>query len=166
MGIVPHYLANRYQKQVMSDPEFDSLTWEIFLKDEELDCEESKKIILDFFIPYKVRIQNWIVNQDCFEQRYSYSYDFQQGSTSSMIYWSEDVQTWEMPTGIPEWFIIAFPDVAKWIATEEGMSAINRIYGDAEDDEMSDANGYAKKSVLKTMIDLYIKHGHKLETAK
>lgn len=121
----------------------------------------------NLMIPFKVDINKFIVNMDCFRNSYSYSYTHSQASTHSMVFFAEHIKSYELPLGIPDWFYGAFPDVAYWIIKENGLSTIEKELPELNDEDSIDP--VSKKlsvKLLKKVIDLYLKRKSRfLETS-
>lgn len=133
---------------------FDRNTW----KKAQEDYSNSayfREGIAKLMIPYRIDIKKYNVNLDCFKNRYSYSHKYSQGSTFSMIHLAEDIESWNLPLGYPDWFYAAFPDVVCWLLTKEGLDVAEQHFGAADD--ITDPNsGKFKVDVLKAMIELYL----------
>lgn len=117
-------------------------------------------------IPYKIDINKFIVNMDCFRNSHSYSYTHSQSSTKSMFFFAEQINSWELPLGFPDWFYGAFPDVAFWIIKENGLEVIDEELPELNDGSLIDPiSNKIRVSNLKKVIDLYLRESRKqLET--
>lgn len=117
-------------------------------------------------IPYKIDINKFIVNMDCFRNSHSYSYTHSQASTKSMVFFAEQINSWELPLGFPDWFYGAFPDVAYWIIKENGLEDISEELPELNDGSLIDPiSNKIRVSNLKKVIDLYLRKSRKqLET--
>ena len=124
-----------------------------------------KSAINDLFIPYKIKLSTYLINKDCFEQRYSYSYKFKHGSTFSMVHWAETVNLYDLPLGFPHWFYHAFPDVAKWASEDRSAKTVLKPLFDKYDSmqnfDIHDSDGRLTIYVLKRIVDLYVNTTHK-----
>ena len=110
----------------------------------------------NLMIPYKISCKKFLVNMDCMSNGYSYSFNYSQASTFSMVFFAEGIKSWELPLGFPDWFYWAFPDVAYWLIKENGMDVIMKRFKNLGEDEISDpSNGRIKISLLKEFIELY-----------
>jgi len=118
-------------------------------------------------IPYKINFQKFLVNMDCMQNGHSYSYNYSQGSTFSMIYFAEEINSWELPLGFPDWFYWAFPDVVYWIIKEDGVKEMHAQFENLSETELIDSSeGRFRIKVLKDIIDLYrSKTGRRLEVS-
>jgi len=118
-------------------------------------------------IPYKINFQKFLVNMDCMQNGHSYSYNYSQGSTFSMIYFAEEINSWELPLGFPDWFYWAFPDVVYWIIKEDGVKEMHAQFENLSETELIDSSeGRFRIKILKDIIDLYrSKTGKKLEVS-
>ena len=107
-------------------------------------------------IPNKINFQKFIVNMDCMQNRHSYSYNYSQGSTFSMIYFAEEINSWELPLGFPEWFYWAFPDVVYWIIKDGGAKEMHEKFKNLSETELIDSSeDRFKITILKEIVDLY-----------
>ena len=121
----------------------------------------------NLMIPYKVNFQKFLVNMDCMQNGHSYSYNYAQASTFSMVFFAEEINSWELPLGFPEWFYWAFPDVTYWIIKDNGANEIGNIMGNLSDNELIDSSeGRFRIRILKEIIELYkSKTGRRLEVS-
>jgi len=103
---------------------------------------------------------------DCFRNSHSYSYTHSQASTKSMVFFAEQINSWELPLGFPDWFYGAFPDVAYWIIKENGLEDISEELPELNDGSLIDPiSNKIRVSNLKKVIDLYLRKSRKqLET--
>ena len=109
-------------------------------------------------IPYKIDINKFIVNMDCFRNSHSYSYTHAEASARSMIFFAEHINSWEIPTGFPDWFYGAFPDVAYWIIKDNGIDTISNELPELNDGDLVDpAINKIRVRNLKKVIDLYLR---------
>lgn len=122
--------------------------------------------IRTLIIPFKVSPKKFAINADCMEIGNTYSYNYCSGCTLSMQEWCLMPQ-WNRPMGFPDWFLIAFPDVALWLQHQDGRNFANSNFGDIPDSEIMDKNvGRFKISFLKQLIEAYLKRKKlPLETA-
>lgn len=121
----------------------------------------------NLMIPYKINFNKFVVNMDCMQNGHSYSYNYSQGSTFSMIYFAEDINSWELPLGFPDWFYWAFPDVVYWIIKDNGAKEIDEKFNNLSEIELIDSSeGRFRIKILKAIIDLFIsKTGKRLEVS-
>ena len=128
--------------------------------------EKLKGAVMELFIPYKIDITKYSINEDCFKREDSYDYETRQYCTTSLAYWIERLKNEDMPMGFPGWFYPAFPDVAKWTQTPEAriflepMFEFNKPY--LEDRSDGKLSLYILKKVVSTFI---ISTGKKLEVS-
>ena len=118
-------------------------------------------------IPYKINFQKFLVNMDCMQNGHSYSYNYSQGSTFSMIFFAEEINSWELPLGFPDWFYWAFPDVVYWIIKDDGARFMHEKFEKLSEAELIDTSeGRFRIRILKDIIDLYrSKTGRRLEVS-
>lgn len=130
------------------------------------ETEKMKKAILELFIPYRIDVTKYGINEVCFLQEDSYDDETKQYCTASMTYWIERFSIDDVPMGFPGWFYPAFPDVARWTQTFEARYLLEPIFelnkGHLEDS----SDGRLRLPVLKSLIEAYIGcTGKKLEVS-
>lgn len=60
------------------------------------------------------------------------------------------------PLGFPNWFIIAYPDVASWVREQGNMqSFFRKIFGKVTEDQLLDEEQYLKCEYLRGLVDAY-----------
>lgn len=111
----------------------------------------------------------FVVNMDCFGSRNSYSYKYGMKCSQYMIYFCEEIPTYDLPLGFPYWFYWAFPDVAFWIIERNGIKTIKEIIPELEEMSHDEMNDYStgRKGVpvlLNKLVDCYLNNiSNKLE---
>lgn len=146
---------------------FNKSKWEKLQEDYSIQAY-FREGIAKLMIPFKIDIKKFCVNLDCFENRYSYSYKYGQGSTFSMISLAEAIDTWNLPLGYPNWFYAAFPDVVCWLLTKEGFDAVDQQCRAINDTEAVDPNSRKLKvDILRLLVDNYLEvKSKKLEVSR
>ena len=89
--------------------------WNDVLKREEID-EQTKFIIKKFFIADNISLEKYSQNQIAYSTYVSHGKYFAKDltSTPSLEFASDPLNSGR---AIPDWFIIAYPDVIKWMTT-------------------------------------------------
>ena len=128
--------------------------WKAVLNDNSIDYK-FRNAVSELFIPNKISYKKYLINQDCFNNRHSYSYKYSHGSTYNMIYWAEHIEMYNLPLGYPHWFYYAFPDVATWAMSNEGRAILGPLFEDIDDNDFVDSDRRMKISIMKKMIDAY-----------
>lgn len=123
--------------------------------------------IRTLIIPYKVSLKWFTINAECLESGNTYNSNFYTGCTLSMQDWCDKPSCFR-PVGFPDWFLIAFPDVALWMQGARGKNYYCKHFDDIPESEVIDQNNHRFKiSFLKKLIDAYIATEKlPLETAK
>lgn len=110
--------------------------------------------ITELFIPYKISIVKFNVNLDATSDPYRYFiYDENTLFSKSLRTFQQD------PTlkafGYPDWFYLAFPDVAIWAIRGDGNKTIKEQFKDLSENDLV-SNRSIRLEHLKTIISLYI----------
>lgn len=112
-----------------------------------------RSAISELFIPYKISIKKFHVNQDATSDPFRYlMYDtntlfsktlkiFQQNPTLKAV-------------GYPNWFYLAFPDVALWAIKGNGNKIIKEQFNNLSEDELISDN-IIRLKYIKKIINLY-----------
>lgn len=123
------------------------------------------EIITEMFIPFNINLNKLTINTDCFENRTILSNEYSRYCTPSMEEWCL-MPLHNLPLGIPDWFYPAFPEVATWIGTPEAGKYIDSITEGKNSYELNDRNNKIRMSILRQMVESYIKvTGKRLEVA-
>lgn len=122
--------------------------------------DELKRVILKFFIPYKISLLKVKLNRDFLSNPYAYLYEDTEIVAPSLVMLKKE--TLVLPPGYPDWFYAGFPDVAWWMIEGSGTKLIYEKEG-IPPSELMDGN-HLKDNVIKEFIDKYLSEtGNKLE---
>lgn len=132
--------------------------WEQFAN----DCDTPnffKTIILDFFIFYEISFLKYSINNDATSDPFRYlMYDTNTLFSSSLKAFQEE--TTMKAVGYPNWFYLAFPDVAMWAIKGEGNKIIKEQLSNLSEKEVI-FNNVIRNEHLKTIINLYKQNSKK-----
>lgn len=121
-----------------------------------IESEKMKRVILLLFIPYKIDVEKYGINEDCFLKKDSYNYQTRKYCTTSLPYWIERAKNDDLPMGFPTWFYAAFPDVAKWTQTSEARVFLEPLFEENKDLLEDPSDGRLRVFIFKKMIDAFL----------
>jgi len=121
-------------------------------------AEQFEHYAREFFIPDSIAPAKYLANVASLIQQPNEEGDIEPTASAAKM-----SQSPERPQGFPVWFLAAYPDVALWFSSQEGL---DRTTLDAEVTRRSttegfpvshlvDEHGFFAHAVLRTMIDLY-----------
>lgn len=139
--------------------ELNSIKWNQFLDNPETSSD-LKDLIIHFLDPYKISPMKFIMHLEASSSGNYYGYgDYLSPNTVGFLTGSLN-----KAMGYPDWFYLAFPDVAKWAIDGSGMEIIEKQFAHLPEDECIDSStGTLKESLLKKIIEAYLNCGHELE---
>ena len=108
--------------------------------------------ITKLMLPYKIDMDLFETNIDCFNTRSSQSCKTGKSCTNSLVNILNE--RFNLPLGYPNWFYAAFPDVASWLITDEGMSYLKNSFSDS-DDIVDSESDKVKIDILRQLVEVY-----------
>jgi uncharacterized protein (TIGR02145 family) len=133
-----------------------------FLSTDKID-DKFKEVIRDFFIPFKISPLKFALNKDYYEDLappYSFGLlndgtvtgDYPKHIAPSLHFIKQNPM--EMAMGYPEWFYMAFPDVAIWAIKGESVSLLKEKFKNVPIEEFIDNKSIRNKYLIE-IIKLY-----------
>ena len=108
--------------------------------------------ITKLMLPYKIDMDLFETNIDCFNTRSSQSRKTGESCTNSLIYILNE--RFNLPLGYPNWFYAAFPDVTSWLITDEGMNYLKKSFSNS-DDIVDSESDKVKVDILRQLVEVY-----------
>ena len=122
-----------------------------------------KTIIRDFFIYYKIDPVKYSINMDATADPYRFlMYEDEPLFSKSLQEFQKRPSLKAL--GYPDWFYLAFPDVALWALDGLGVEVIRKEFSHFTEEMLIDLNRrQIKEQHLKRVIDLYLLEDNLLE---
>ena len=147
------YKSGVIPEEILEDDNLDK--YNLLLQDEKTS-DFLKSLIKYFLVPYKISLLKFTLNKEYYEN--PYPIDF----TNNHIYISPSLKKikklkenpFNIPLGYPNWFFIAFPDVALWAFEGEGLKLIKNRFKNIPEDELVDGK-HISPDLLDDIIKLY-----------
>jgi len=144
--------SNAEEHQIMSEDKLSN--YNELLNEEEVP-EYFKSVIRLFLIPNKISPLKFQINMECFEDFYSRGSD---NVAPSLIKFKQ--HGLDRPMGYPDWFYIAFPDVALWAIHGGGIELVEKKLQNYSEEEIFDGD-HLNISILIGIIRMYLNNTSK-----
>lgn len=131
--------------------------WQQLANDSEIPST-MRAAITELFIPNKISILKYTVNQDATSDPFRHIiYRDKTLFSKTLKIFQEN--TLLKAAGYPNWFYLAFPDVAMWSIKGEGYKLLEEKFKDLTLNELI-YNNYIKLEHLQTIVNLYKQNVH------
>jgi hypothetical protein len=151
-----------FEKKILDD---DSLSiWNDHLNDPEAP-DDQKFLIINFLLPYKISVLKFLLNKDYWEDPFPVDFTNNHKHIAPSLKKIKESR-YDIALGYPDWFFVAFPDVAFWAMKGPGKSLIMSKFKNYPEEKLSDGN-YLRPNLLNEIIKMYLNNtGNPLECKK
>ncbi|KAA9331159.1 hypothetical protein [Adhaeribacter soli] len=121
------------------------------------DTDETWKVFIEhFLLPYRISYFKFIYNKEYYTASIQTRYSLDEKKVSpTLLFFTEVPNIRE--EGYPEWFYMAFPDIADWVILGEGIPVLKQEFAGISKEKLI-INGQYTWPYLKMVIELYKSH--------